>query len=270
MTVSATSFAWSDLGAGARSLRTAVLRYVLSILTLLLAWWVVTDLLGAPAGLIPPPQAVFASLIAEWSDYYSTFTANTATKAAIGGAIGISAGLVSGLALGYSRSARWLFEPYLTVFQSFPREALYPIFVIALGVGNLPQITNAALLSYFPMAVTTLHAVTDTRRDYIDLVRSWGASRITEFLHVRLPYALPSLLGALRIAVPFAIIGAVLAEMIGGSINRGLGNLVVSAQAGQDFTGTYAAILILAAMGMSVIATLQAFEYLALRRFRHE
>jgi NitT/TauT family transport system permease protein len=163
-----------------------------------------------------------------------------------------------------------VFEPYLTIFQSFPREALYPIFVIALGVGNLPQITNAALLAFFPMAVTTLHAVSDTRRDYIDLVRSWGATRLEEFAHVRLPYALPHLLGALRISIPFAIIGAVLAEMLGGSTNRGLGNLIVSAQAGQDATATYAAILILAAIGISVIASLQAIEYLALRRFLHE
>lgn len=254
----------------ARSGLVVVLRYGLSVSVLLAVWAFISYGLNAPTGLLAPPGRVFTSLTSEWSDFYARFAAATFYKAGLGGLIGVSAGLAVALTLGYSTWARTVFAPYLTIFQSFPREALYPIFVIAMGVGNLPQITNAALLSFFPVAVTMLHSLTDTRREYIELIRSWGGSRWQEFIHVRLPNSVPSFLGSLRLAVPFAIIGAVLAEMLGGSTQRGLGNLIVSAQAGQDATSTYAAIIILAVAGVAAVALLELIEYFLLRRFRQE
>lgn len=248
----------------------AVFRYSLSLSSLVLLWIIATDVFFVPPGLLPSLSKVITSIWIDWSEFYFDFAISTFYKASIGGIIGITIGFIFALTLGYSNFCRWLFEPYLTIFQSFPREALYPILVIALGVGNSPQIMNAALLSFFPTAIATLHGISDTRRDYIDLAQSWGASRLQEFTSVRLPYAVPALMGALRLALPFALIGAVLAEMLGGSTQRGLGNLIVSAQAGQDSTATYAAILILAAFGMALVALLQAFEYFVLKRFRHE
>lgn len=254
-----------------RTVRPAVIvmRYGASLALLYALWWVAVHIGRAPPGLLPAPERVLHSLVTEWSLYYSDYAFATLSKALAGGAIGIGGGLVVGLALGYSRIARTVLEPYLTIFQSFPREALYPIFVVALGVGDRPQITNAALLSFFPVAVTTLHAITDTRKDYIDLIRSWGASRYEEFVYCRLPYIVPTLIGALKLAAPFALIGAVLAEMLGGGTRSGLGNLIASAQAGQNATSTYCAILILAALGVGLVALIQAIEFLLLKRYRH-
>lgn len=246
-----------------------VARYAISLVILYALWWAAVHIWGAPPGLLPPPELVVRSLVTEWGLYYSDFAYTTLSKAITGGTIGILGGLTVGLALGYSRAARAVLEPYLTIFQSFPREALYPIFVVALGVGDRPQITNAALLSFFPVAVTTLHAITDTRKDYVDLIRSWGGNRYQEFVYCRLPYIVPTLIGALKLAAPFALIGAVLAEMLGGGTRPGLGNLIASAQAGQNATSTYCAILILAALGVGLVAAIQAIEYLALRRYRH-
>ncbi len=253
---------------GARPIIVA-LRYSVSLAILYVLWWAAVHIGGAPPGLLPAPERVLHSLVTEWSLYYSDFAYATLSKAVIGGTIGIVGGLIVGLTLGYSQAARAVLEPYLTIFQSFPREALYPIFVVALGVGDRPQITNAALLSFFPVAVTTLNAISDTRKDYVDLVRSWGATRYQEFVYCRLPYIVPTLVGAFKLAVPFALIGAVLAEMLGGGTRSGLGNLIASAQAGQNATSTYCAILILAALGVGLVAAIQAIEYLALRRYRH-
>lgn len=254
-------------GLGGAAIRT--LQFILSVFLLFLLWWAVAASKVVSEGLLPSPFVVFDSLYREFSDFYARYVIATVWKTLQGAFWGIGLGLAVGLVLGYSRWLRIILEPMLTLFQSFPREALYPLLVVAIGVGSLPQIINAALLSFFPIAVTTLNGLLDTRKDYVALVQSWGAKKHEEFLFCRLPYMIPSLVSALRLALPFALIGAVLAEMLGGGTSPGLGNLINSASAGQNARTMYAAIVLLATIGMSMIAALNIFEGLLLKRFRH-
>jgi NitT/TauT family transport system permease protein len=73
----------------------------------------------------------------------------TASNLVVGGASGVACGLGTGLLLAYFNRLRWIAEPYLVIFQSFPREALFPVIVVWLGFGDLPKIVNAALLRSF-------------------------------------------------------------------------------------------------------------------------
>jgi NitT/TauT family transport system permease protein len=174
-------------------------------------------------------------------------------------------GFLLGALTAYSRRVRWIVEPYLTVFQSFPREAFFPLLVVWLGFGHFPKIVNAGLLSFFPMAVVTLSGLSDTRDEYIRLLESWNASRLEQFIFCRLPAAVPSLLGGLRVALPLALIGAVLGEFLGG--NDGLGYIIISSGSAFRVDRTFAAIVVLAAGGMIIVALVDAIRFLALRRF---
>jgi NitT/TauT family transport system permease protein len=240
------------------------LRYVVSFGLLILAWHAAVAGFQIPPYLLPEPRVVLETLQAEWPSFIQAAQV-TFFNMLVGGAAGISLGFLLGALTAYSRKVRWIVEPYLTVFQSFPREAFFPLLVVWLGFGHFPKIVNAGLLSFFPMAVVTLNGLSDTRDDYIRLLESWNASRLEQFIFCRLPAAVPSLLGGLRVALPLALIGAVLGEFLGG--NDGLGYIIISSGSAFRVDRTFAAIVVLAAGGMILVALVDAIRFLALRRF---
>lgn len=244
-----------------------VLRYLVSVCVLLLTWELVVRLFSIPAYVLPSPITVFHTLGAEFA-WFATHAIATIANVAAGGAIGILCGFAVGVALAYSRWTRWIAEPYLIIFQSFPREALIPLFVVWLGFGATPKIVNSALLSFFPMAVITMNSLMDTRSEYLELVRNWGASKFQQFLHCRVPAGAYAIAGGLKIAAPLAIIGAVLGEFLGGNV--GLGYVIVSSGASFRLDRSFAAIVILAVVGMLTLAAVKFIQDVLLKRFKQE
>jgi NitT/TauT family transport system permease protein len=247
-------------------IRTAItgLRYIVSFSLLLLVWHCAVVGFRIPPYLLPDPSDVLRTLNSE-SQSFLLAARFTFSNMLVGGAIGIVLGFSLGAITAYSRKVRWIVEPYLTVFQSFPREAFFPLLVVWLGFGHMPKIVNAGLLSFFPMAIVTLSGLSDTRDEYIRLMESWNASRAQQFVFCRLPAAVPSLVGGLRVALPLALIGAVLGEFLGG--NDGLGYIIISSGSAFRVDRTFAAIVVLAAGGMIFIALVDAIRFTALRRF---
>ncbi len=243
---------------------TTVLQYAASLTLLIGLWEACVRLLSIPPYLLPDPVQVFETLGRE-SPVFLSAAILTFGNMLAGSAIGISLGLVTGLMIAYSPTIRWIAEPYLTAFQSFPRESFFPLFVVWLGFGALPKIVNAALLSYFPTAVVTLAALTDTRDDYIRLMEVWKASRFQEFVYCRVPAAVPSMVGSLKVALPLALIGAVLGEFLGGS--GGLGYIIISSGSTFRIDRVFAAIMVLAAGGILMIAIVNVIQQSLLHRF---
>jgi ABC-type nitrate/sulfonate/bicarbonate transport system permease component len=240
------------------------LRYATSLALLLLAWQGAVMALAIPPYLLPEPVSVAVTLGTEWFSFLAA-AGTTFGNMLIGALLGISSGFLLGMLTAFSRRIRWVVEPYLTIFQSFPREAFFPLLVVWLGFGSAPKVVNAALLSFFPMAVITLNSLLNTRTDYVQLIRSWRASRLQEFLFCRLPAAVPELLSALRICFPLALIGAVLGEFLGGS--SGLGYIIVSSGSNFRIDRVFAAIAVLAMGGLAVVAALDALRMTILRRY---
>ncbi len=252
----------------ASSLGWATLRYAASLALLMLLWVAIGRLAALPLFILPTPASVFQALVAERATFAHA-TAYTLQNAAVGAVLGVGLGFLTGVLTAVSPKLRWIAEPYLIIFQSFPREALVPLFVVWLGFGWMPKVLSAALLAYFPMAVLTANGLLDTRRDYIDLVRSWGATRFQELLHCRLPALVPALVGGIgKVCLPLALIGAVLGEMTGGG-NYGLGYIVITSGAVSRVDRVFGALLILGATGAGVLAAVNALQS-ALRRFNQE
>lgn len=240
------------------------LRYAVSLAVLVGVWTTVVRGFKIPSYLLPDPAAVFDTLV-QGRRYFAAAAVTTFGNAIAGGVIGVALGFAMGALAAYSKRVRYVIEPYLTIFQSFPREALFPLFVVWLGFGAMPKIVNASLLAFFPMAIVALNSLTDTREDYLRLMESWNASRFHTFVFCRIPAALPSLVGGLRVALPLALIGAVLGEFLGGS--GGLGYIIVSSGSAFRVDRTFAAIVVLALGGAVLVAALDAVRFTLLRRY---
>lgn len=244
-----------------------VFRYAMSVVVLFALWELVVLLSNMPEYVLPSPLNVMGTLVAEHVSY-ERHAFVTLSNALVGGFAGIVLGILVGLLIAYSRGFQWLVEPYLVIFQSFPREALIPVIVVWLGFGNAPKMVNAGLLSFFPMALITMNSLLDTRAEYLELVRNWGASKWQEFVHCRLPYAIHPIAGGLKITVPLALIGAVLGEFMGGS--EGLGHVIVSSGANFRMDRSFAALVVLAGMGMVALACVRFLQEVILKRFKQE
>ena len=242
----------------------SVVRYAVSIGLLFLVWLAAGRLLGVPGYLLPDPVDVLQTLFAERMAF-ARATEVTVGNAIVGGSLGILVGFALGSVSAYSRRIRWLIEPYLGLAQSFPRESLFPLFVVWLGFGALPKMLSSALLACFPMAVISLAALSSTRADYLELMASWKASRLQSFLYCRVPAAVPALIGGLKVCLPLALIGAVLGEFLGGS--DGLGYIIVSSGSEFRVDRIFAAIVVLAAVGSTLVGAVELLRVTAARRF---
>lgn len=239
-------------------------RYVTSLFILVAAWKAAIMVFQFEPYLLPDPMLVLDTLVKE-GPFFAKAALYTFRNMLVGGAIGIGLGLLIGGVCAYSRSARWVVEPYLTVFQSFPREALFPLLIVWLGFGQAPKVVNAGLLAFFPMAIVALHSLSDTRDDYIKLLQSWNADRWQEFVFCRLPNAVPALVSGVKVALPLALIGAVLGEFLGG--NEGLGYIIISSGSAFRVDRIFAAIMVLAAGGLSAISLVDAVRLSVLQNY---
>lgn len=245
----------------------SVVRYTTSIAILFVVWEVASKLSSVPDYILPDPGRVFATLWHE-SALFTNAAWLTTRNTLLGGSLGIGFGIITGLALARFALVRRLMEPYLTIFQSFPRESLFPLLVVWLGFGMATKVVSAALLSFFPAAIVTLNGLRDVRRDYVTLIRSWGADKNEEFLFCRLPATIPTLMGGIRVALPLALIGAVLGEFMGGI--GGLGYVIISSGSAFRVDRIFAAIVMLAFIGVSLLAIIELLDRLFLSHYHQE
>lgn len=174
----------------------------------------------------------------------------TVYATAIGFIIGAVIGAVLGIWLGVVPFAARLLNPYLNALNALPKVALAPLFVLWFGLGINSKIALAAVLVLFLVFLNTFAGVRQVDQDLIDGARLMRASRTQVITKVIVPSALSWLFAGLRVSVPYALIGAVLGEMIAS--NRGLGYLVQYSGAQFDTAGVFAVLIVIAVLAMAL------------------
>jgi NitT/TauT family transport system permease protein len=164
--------------------------------------------------------------------------------------IGATAAVLIGTVLGRSPLAAAVFEPYILAFYSIPKIALAPLFIIWLGIGIESKVAIVALSAFFMTFVNTFSGMRSVNEDYVNMVRIMGAKPHHVFWRVLLPAASPSIILGLRSAVPYAIIGAIIGEMIAS--NRGLGFYIMQSAGYLNTAELFAGLTILVALVMTV------------------
>jgi NitT/TauT family transport system permease protein len=138
--------------------------------------------------------------------------------------------------------------PIIVGLQAMPKIAIAPLFIVWMGYSPSPKILMAFLLSFFPIIINTVIGLTSVDQDQIDLIRSMegGSSAIYRF--VRVPSAMPAIVGGIQVAVSLALIGAIVGEFVGAQ--SGLGYLILVAGGNSDTALIFAAILVLTVIGI--------------------
>lgn len=222
---------------------------IVFLAVLILLWQLVADKLDNPL-FLSSPLDVWGNLRSWATDgatwYSSTLASNTAVtleETLLGLFYGVIGGIVAGVFFGVQPILAEIFNPFIIGLYSIPKVALAPLFILWFGFGLEMKIILAAVTVFFLVFLNTLAGMRSVDQDLINAVFLMGGKRRDVILKVMIPSATGYILTGLRIAIPYALIGAVVAEMV--SINSGLGYLINNSAADFDTAGVFSALLVL-------------------------
>ncbi len=249
-----------------------VLRIALPLLALalgVLVWDLVVRLRGIPPYVLPAPGLVFATLIGDWDVLWSSLLVTLATTFE-GLVLALAGGVGLAILFNRSRLVEYSFYPYAIILQVTPVVAIAPLLLIYLPQ-HLAVLACAWIVAFFPVLANTTLGLNSVDHNLVDLFALYGASRRQILWNLKLPAALPYMLGGLRIAGGLALIGAVVAEIAAGSAGAGSGLAYRIAESGYrlNIPRMFAALLLLSLTGIVIFAVLSAVSHLVLRRW-HE
>jgi NitT/TauT family transport system permease protein len=249
-----------------------LLRILLPVIVLaagIAAWELVVRLNDIPPYVLPAPSVVFQTLVSDWPVLSQSLltTLLTTLEGFLAAAFG---GIVLALLFNQSKWLEYSLFPYAVILQVTPVIAIAPLLLI-----YLPQQTAvvacAWIVAFFPVLSNTTLGLNSVDRNLAGLFQLYGASRMQTLAYLKLPAALPYILGGLRIAGGLSLIGAVVAEIAAGSAGAGSGLAYRIAESGYrlNIPRMFAALLLLSAAGIVIYALLALTSHLVLRRW-HE
>jgi len=235
----------------------------------ILAWEFVVRINNIPPYVLPGPSAVVITLIQDWGVLSQSLLTTLLTTLE-----GFAAAAIGGVALALLfNQSKWLeysLFPYAVILQVTPVIAIAPLLLIYLSQPTA-VVVCAWIVGFFPVLSNTTLGLNSVDRNLAGLFRLYGASRLQTLRLLKLPSALPFILGGLRIAGGLSLIGAVVAEIAAGSAGAGSGLAYRIAESGYrlNIPRMFAALLLLSAAGIVIYGLLALTSHLVLRRW-HE
>jgi NitT/TauT family transport system permease protein len=240
------------------------------VLVLGLALWeMVVWLKAIPPYVLPPPSLVLGTLLSDWP-VLSDALAVTLITTFQGFALALVGGIGLAVLFNQSRLLEYALYPYAVILQVTPVVAIAPLLLI-----YLPQqaavLACAWIVAFFPVLANTTLGLHSVDRGLSDLFRLYGASRAQVLWQLKLPAALPYILGGLKIAGGLSLIGAVVAEIAAGSAGAGSGLAYRIAESGYrlNIPRMFAALVLLSVTGIVIFFALSWLTHAMLRRW-HE
>lgn len=210
-----------------------------------------------PQFVLPAPSAIFASLW-QWRIPLLENSWQTLMTTMIGLLLAIVIGGIGGVVLGSSAVLYDGFYPALIGFNSVPKVAVVPILVIWFGIGTIPAIITAFLLSFFPILVNVATGIATVEPELRDVLRALGASQRQVIMKVGLPRAMPYFFASLKIAMTVAFVGSIVAETV--AANKGIGYFMLVASSRFEVPLAFAGLLVTGLMGVAMYLVCAAIE----------
>lgn len=230
------------------------------VVAMFAAWELVCVAFSVPLTILPAPSDVFAALW-QYRDPIASNSVVTLWTTLLGFLIATVFGLLLGIGVGWHRAIYAGIYPVLVGFNSVPKVAVVPVLILWFGIGEVPAVLTAFLISFFPIVVNVATGLATTEPELEDVLRALGASKLDIMRKVGIPRSLPYFFGSLKVAITLAFVGAVVSETVGS--NRGIGKLMLDAQAAFQVPIVFAGLLVLAVLGI----VLYAITALVERRF---
>jgi len=229
-------------------------------LGLFILWELIARVGKIPSYILPTPSQ---SIIEGW-EYKGPIMQHalqTLYTTSAGFALAVVFGMLLGVLVGSSKVVYKALYPVLVGFNSVPKVALVPILVIWFGIGSVPAIITAFLISFFPVVVNVATGLATLEPELEDVLRVLGATKLDVLMKVGIPRSLPFFFASLKIAVTLAFVGSVISETVAS--NAGIGYLMMSASSKFNVPLVFAGLMVIAAMGVGM------YEFFAMleRRF---
>ena len=234
-------------------------------IVIFLALWEALPRLGIVSeAYLSPPSAVLASIfqLVDTGQLWKHVAASL-QRSLWGLLLASFSGVVLGLLIGSSKRLAAIVDPVLQLFRQTSAFALFPVFILFLGIGELSKVAIIFWASFWPVLLSTVSGVKQVDRLLVNSALSMGASQRFIFFKVVLPASLPSIFTGVRLAGAYSITALVAAEMIGA--HSGLGFLTLNSQETFQIPTMYAGILLLAVLGLLLNYLLALLEKRLLR-----
>lgn len=232
---------------------------IAGILVFLAIWQAGVMLSNMPAYLLPAPTEIARTFIDELPKLLRHGWVTT-HEMLLGYLLAVAVAVPIAIAITSSQRFDQFVMPTLLFFQVVPKVAVAPLFLVWFGVGALPKILVAFLISFFPIVIDTAVGLRSMSSEMLDLARSMGASRIQIFMHFRLPTSLPYLFSGLKVAATLAIAGAVVGEFVGA--DKGLGYLLLVTNSNMETALMFSTLIGLTFIGLVFFYSVEFLESL--------
>ncbi len=214
-------------------------------------WELIIRVFSIPETFLPGPLAVGHAMVKYWDPIVSN-SAHTLFETLAGFGLSIVFGLGLGLLVGSSKVIYNGLYPVMIGFNAVPKVAIVPVLILWFGIGTVPAILTAFLISFFPIVVNVATGLATTEPELQDVLRALGASKLDIMRKVGIPRSMPYFFGSLKVAITLAFVGAVVSETVGA--NHGIGHLMISAQANFQVPLVFAGVVALAVLGIVLYA----------------
>jgi len=237
------------------------------LISLAVAWELGTRLFSIPVWQLPAPSLIGEELVNSWGLLWK-HTLVTIQEVILGFLAALFAGIVLAIAISYSKILERSIYPIIIASQTIPIIAIAPLLLIWIGYGILPKIIVVALISFFPITVNTVDGLRSVDPDFINMMRTLGASRLQIFTKLQIPNSMPYLFSGIKVGISVSVIGAVIGEWVGAS--AGLGYLMTYSQPLFLTARVFASIFILSVMGVGLFLLAGLAERLMLPWYCNE
>lgn len=223
---------------------------VINLAAIVLIWLAITEGGLVPGYMLPSPVAVATAFIMDFPTlmYHSGVSL---LEAALGLLIGIALAFAIAVLMDRFSTCYRALYPVMVITQTIPTVAIAPILVLWMGFGMAPKITLVVISTFFPIAVGLLDGFAEADSDAIDLLRSMGATRSQIFLQIKFPSALGQFFSGLKISASYSVVGAVVAEWLGGF--KGLGVYMTRVRKAYSFDKMFAVIILIVIISLLLI-----------------
>lgn len=220
-------------------------------------WEAIVRLFSIPTFILPAPSTAMGAMIEYWPAIWVN-AAHTLLTTVAGFILAVVVGGLLGIAVGASPLLYRALNPLLIGFNSVPKVSLVPIIVLWFGIGIVPAVLTAFMVAFFPISVNVATGIVTMEPELRDVLRSLGASKFHILMKVGLPRSAPLFFASLKIAITLAFVGTIISETVASNV--GIGYMMLSASSTFRVPLVFAALLVIAAMGIVMYACAAMFE----------
>jgi len=230
---------------------------IIPIIIILLLWHFLCSSGIVPPYMLPTLFQVAAVFISDFN-LLMRHLLFTLMEAMIGLALAVITAFILAVIMDANRLLKQSITPILLLTQTMPVIAVAPLLILWMGYGLAPKISLVFLTCFFPVTIGLLGAFASADNDVLRLLQSMGAKKWQLYWYVKIPQSLPGFFSGLKIAASYSIIGAVVAEWLGG--DAGLGVYMIRVRRSYSFDKMFAVILLVSALSLILIKLVSLLE----------